>query len=187
MSHDAPLLPGGSTPPGRQHVRPGTGSTPIGEYLFAFGTLALGCYVLATANLIRVPASSSSLGPKAFPYLVGGVLLVTSAIVLVGIWRGKLGQAEEGEDVDAAVSTDWVVVAKLVGFFVLHCLAIGYLGWPLAAALLFAGSAWALGAKRWWVAALTGIVLALVIQVVFGRLLGLSLPPGPLLDWIPFL
>jgi putative tricarboxylic transport membrane protein len=112
---------------------------------------------------------------------------VTSAIVIVGIWRGKLGQAEEGEDVDAAVSTDWVVVAKLVGFFVLHCLAIGYLGWPLAAALLFAGSAWALGAKRWWVAALTGIALALVIQVAFGRLLGLSLPPGPLLDWIPFL
>lgn len=187
MSHNAPLLPGGSTPPGRQRVRTGSGSAPIGEYLFAFGTLALGVYVLAAANLIRVPASSSSLGPKAFPYLVGGVLLVMGAIVLIEIRRGKRGQAEEGEDVDATVPTDWIVVAKLVGFFVLHCFAIGYLGWPLAAALLFAGSAWTLGAKRWWVAALTGISLALVIQVVFGRLLGLSLPAGPLLDWIPLL
>ena len=36
-------------------------------------------------------------------------------------------------------------------------------------------------------AALVGLVLGLVIQVIFGGLLGLSLPPGPLLEGVPFL
>lgn len=186
MSDDAPTLPGGLVPPGRRHDRAG-GPRPIGEYLFALVSVALGIYVIIAADFIRVPGSSNTLGPKAFPYLVGAVLVVMGAVVLFEISRGRLGQAEEGEDVDSTVKTDWLVVAELIGFFVAHCLAIGYLGWPLAAAFLFAGSAWALGAKKWWVAALTGLGLALVIQVAFGRLLGLSLPPGPLLDWIPFL
>jgi putative tricarboxylic transport membrane protein len=51
--------------------------------------------------------------------------------------------------------------------------------------VLFGGAAWSLGAKRWWVALLVGLGLGLVTQLVFGGWLGLSLPAGPLLDWIP--
>ncbi len=51
--------------------------------------------------------------------------------------------------------------------------------------MLFAGAAITLGAERWWVALLIGLGLGLVTQLVFGFWLGLSLPAGPLLNWIP--
>jgi putative tricarboxylic transport membrane protein len=58
-------------------------------------------------------------------------------------------------------------------------------GWPIAVMVLFGGSAITLGAKRWWVALLVGLGLGVVTQLVFGAWLGLSMPAGPLLNWIP--
>ena len=52
-----------------------------------------------------------------------------------------------------------------------------------SAALLFGGIAWALGAKRWWMALPRRVSSsAFIVQVLFGELLGLFLPPGPLFD-----
>ncbi|TQL48369.1 putative tricarboxylic transport membrane protein [Homoserinimonas aerilata] len=171
---------GDSSPAGRPRV-------PIGEYAFAGVTAAVGVYVLVAAAFIRVPVSSTSLGPKAFPYLVGALLLVAALAVLVGIRRGRLGEAEDGEDVDSSVPTDWLTVGKLLAFFIAHAYLVGLIGWPLAATVLFAGAAWTLGAAKLWRTILIGLALSLAIQFLFGSLLGLSLPAGPLLDWIPFL
>lgn len=159
----------------------------LGELVFSAGTVALGIYALVGAAAVRVPGSANTLGPQAFPFFVGAMLTACGLIVAVQALRGKLGDPESGEDVDLDAPTDWIVVAKLLGFFAAHVLLIGVIGWPLAAAVLFAGSAWTLGASHWWRAALAGLGLALVVQLVFGTGLGLSLPPGPLLDWIPFL
>ena len=74
---------------------------------------------------------------------------------------------------------------QLIVFFLSQLVLIELAGWPIAVAVLFAGAAWSLGAKRWWVAVLIGLGLGLVTQLVFGAWLGLSLPAGPLLDWIP--
>lgn len=158
----------------------------LGEYLFAALTGAIGIYVLIAANFIRIPLSSNTLGPRSFPYLVGALLLCAAIAVLVGVRRGRLGEAEEGEDVDVTVDTDWVTVGKLIAFFTAHAYLIQFIGWPFAAAVLFAGAAWTLGAKRLRWAILIALALGLTIYFLFGRLLGLSLPAGPLLDWMPF-
>lgn len=76
-------------------------------------------------------------------------------------------------------------MAKLVVCFLSQIVLIEFAGWPLAVTVLFAGAAWSLGAKRWWMAVAVGFGLGLVTQLVFGSWLGLSLPAGPLLDWIP--
>ena len=73
--------------------------------------------------------------------------------------------------------TDWVALAKLVGFVVLHIFLIEPAGWPVAAAVLFSGAAWSLDAKPLWKAIAVSVILALVLQYVFGGLLGVSLPP----------
>ncbi len=156
----------------------------VGEIVFAGLTLALGVYALIGAFGIRVP-ESVRVGPTVFPILVAIILMVSAAIVLIGLLRGRTGTAEEGEDVDLSANTDWVTVAKLAGFLVAHMVLVDLIGWAFAAALLFGGAAWSLGAKRWWVALLVGLAVGVVIQVVFGVLLGLSLPLGPLLGWIP--
>ena len=131
------------------------------------------------------PGSASVLGPRFFPYFVGAILLVASVVVIIDIARGHRGQPDEGEDVDVNAKTDWRTVLLLMLCFLSLLVLIELAGWPFAAAVLFGGAAITLGAKRWWVALLIGLGLGLVTQLVFGVWLGLSLPAGPLLNWIP--
>lgn len=68
----------------------------------------------------------------------------------------------------------------------MHILLVERIGWPLAAAVLFLGVAWSLGARSPLRAAAIGLVLGLVVQVLFVTGLGVSLPAG-LLRGVPFL
>ncbi|MGH3705567.1 MAG: tripartite tricarboxylate transporter TctB family protein [Agromyces sp.] len=175
----APL--GAAAPGGAAPVR-----TPIGEYVFAAVCAALGAYAIIGAGFIRVPPGSASvLGPRVFPYAVGVLLVAASVVVVVQLARGRRGVPDEGEDVDPDAPTDWLTVVKLVVCFLSQIVLIEFAGWPLAVTVLFAGAAWSLGAKRWWMAVVIGFGLGIVTQLVFGSWLGLSLPAGPLLDWIP--
>lgn len=190
MSEPTPLPPeasaSGGSPVSEEPADESARGRRIGEILFALGTIALGIYALVGAANVRIPGSVNTLGPQVFPYAVGGMLTITGVIVIVLAIRGRLGVPESGEDIDPNAPTDWIMVAKLVGIFAAHAFLIPLIGWPIAAGFLFAAAAWSLGAKRWWQAALIGLALGLVVQFLFGTVLGLSLPPGPLLDWIPF-
>lgn len=161
----------------------GLGSLPHGELVFAALMVALGVFALAGVFTIHVPAGAQ-VGPTVFPLFVSVLLLGSAVAVLVGVLRGHRGVPEEGEDVDQSLPTDWLTLLKIVALVVAHLLLIEPLGWAPAAALLFGGVAWALGAGRWWMALLIGAVIAVMVQVVFGGLLGLSLPWGPALGWL---
>ncbi len=172
-----------SPTPGADPVR----GRQVEEYVFGGLIVALGIFTLVEAGTIRVPPSASSVGPRAFPYAVGFLLVVTGLAAVVATVRGKLGEQEEAEDVDANARTDWLTVAKLMVLLVAHLALIDLVGWPVAAAVLFAGAAWTLGARPWWKVLLIAVVLSLVIQIAFASGLGLSLPAGifegvPLLD-----
>ncbi len=163
---------------------PREASAKVEEYVFGGLVAALGVFTLVDAGSIA--ATRDAVGARAFPYAVGVLLLVTGVAAVVATARGRLGEAEDGEDVDTGVRTDWLTVAKLVALLVAHLVLIDLVGWPVAAAVLFFGAAWALGAV-WWEALPIAVVLALVVQVVFASGLGLSLPAGvfegvPLLD-----
>ena len=164
----------------------GAGRAPTGEYLFAAVCAALGVYAIVGAGFIRVPPGSASvLGPRVFPYAVGVLLVAASVAVIVQVARGRRGVPDDGEDIDPDAPTDWLTVVKLVAIFLSQLLLIEWAGWPVAVAVVFGGAAIVLGATRWWMALLIGLGLGLVTQLVFGAWLGLSLPAGPLLDWIP--
>ncbi|KJK45167.1 integral membrane protein [Lentzea aerocolonigenes] len=156
----------------------------VEEYAFGGLVAAIGVFTLVDATTI-VARDDNAVGPRAFPYAVGALLVVTGIAAIIATARGKLGQAEEGEDVDADVRTDWVTVAKLAAVLIAHLVLIGLVGWPVAAAVLFFGAAWTLGAV-WWRALPIAVVLALVVQVVFSYGLGLSLPAG-IFEGVPFL
>ena len=156
----------------------------VGEFIFAVIAVALGIFVFVGAGAIRAPGAGTTVGPRVFPYLVSVILIVSAVMVLVDVWRGHLGPQEESEDADTHAKTDWITLAKLVAFVAAHVVLIPLIGWPISAAILFGGVAWSLGAKKWWVALLVGLALGLTVQFVFGGLLGLSLPLGPLLSWL---
>jgi putative tricarboxylic transport membrane protein len=158
----------------------------IGEYVFGVLVVGLGIFTIVDTGTISVRNSANTLGPRAFPYAVGALLVATGIAVLIATLRGKFGEEEESEDVDANVKTDWLTVLKLVVFLVAHILLLDVLGWLIAAAILFAGAAWSLGARPWWKPVVVGVVLALVVQVAFGAGLGLSLPAG-ILEGVPLI
>jgi putative tricarboxylic transport membrane protein len=160
---------------------------PVGELGFAGGVVALGVFALVRAGSINEPITAGSMGPRVMPYVVGTALVVTGLAVMVAVLRGDRGKAEDGEDVAADEHTDWVTVGLLVGLLLVHVFLIIPAGWPVAATILFGGSAIVLGARPWWRAVAVGLLLALVLQASFAGGLGISLPAGPLLEGVSFL
>ncbi|GAT73829.1 tripartite tricarboxylate transporter TctB family protein [Microbacterium hydrocarbonoxydans] len=176
---EAPIL-GAS---GRAEATRPAPRVPLGELVFALLLLALGVFALAGVFAIHVPVGVT-VGPTVFPIFVSIILLGSAAAVLVSILRGNRAEVEEAEDIDPDAKTDWLTLAKIVGAVVAHLLLIDVIGWAPAAAVLFGVVAWSLGAKRWWLAFTIGLAVGLVVQIVFGGLMGLSLPWGPALGWL---
>ncbi|MFC3686970.1 tripartite tricarboxylate transporter TctB family protein [Aquipuribacter hungaricus] len=155
-------------------------SVPWLQLLLPLGFVGLGAFALVDASRIVVPQTAGSVGPRAFPYAVGAVLVLAGLAVVVDVLRGHRGEVEAGEDVDADRSVDWRTVGGMTLAFVLLVVLVEPAGWPVAGTVLFTGTAFALGARPWWRAALIGAVLAVLVHVLFTQYLGLFLPAGPL-------
>ncbi|GAB4099212.1 tripartite tricarboxylate transporter TctB family protein [Sinomonas halotolerans] len=183
-SSDAPHAAGG---PGAREATRGAAGRRLGGLLAALGVLGTGAFILATAGSIPVPPLETGIGPRALPYVVGALLTAVGAALAVQELRGRTVGAEEGEDVDSAASIDWATLLRLALFLAAHVVLVEPAGWPVAAAVLFTGAAWSLGARPVWRAAAVAVVLALALQAVFAGLLGVGLPAGPLLEGVPFL
>jgi len=145
--------------------------------------LIVGVLALFGAFGIHVPVGIQ-VGPAVAPIAVSILLIGTATAVVVTVLRGRSAEPEDGEDVDLDARTDWLTLAKIVGALIVHLLLIEAVGWAPAAAVLFGLVAWTLGARRWWLGFVIGLVLALAVHIVFGGLLGLSLPWGPAFGWL---
>lgn len=155
------------------------------DAIVALVVVALGVFTVVDSRRITVPLSANAVGPRAFPYAVGTALVLAGLAVLVGALRGRRAEPEGGEDVDSQARTDWLTLAKVCAAFAVHVAVVDTLGWALAAALLFAGVAWALGGS-WWRALLLGVVLGFALEAAFVTGLGVSLPAG-IFSGVPYL
>jgi putative tricarboxylic transport membrane protein len=143
---------------------------------------ALGVLVLVDATRIHTDfAQRGPIGPKAVPFLVGGLLLVVAALLARDVLRGGRGEAEGGEDVDLAAPADWRTVLLLCGAFLANAALIGVAGFPISGAILFWGAAYALGSRHFVRDPLIAAGLSVVTFLVFNNLLGVPLPGGPLM------
>lgn len=156
-----------------------------GELLLVAGVAALGVFVLVDATTIRIPGSVNTIGPRFFPYLVGGLLVATAIALGVQIVRGRVAPPEDSEDVDTHAGTDWRTVALVTAGFGAHALLIEPIGWPLAVTLLFSVVALALGARRPVLTVAAGLAISIVAWLVFVLGLGVGLPGGPL-EWVVY-
>ncbi len=143
---------------------------------------ALGLYLLVDAANIAIPGSSNTIGPRFFPYLVGGVVLATALGLGFRVLRGDRGPADESEDVDPDAPTSWSSVGIIIVGFLAHALLINVVGWPLAVTLMFALVAWALGARGVVRPLVAGAVLSVFVWIVFVKALNVALPGGTLLE-----
>jgi putative tricarboxylic transport membrane protein len=145
--------------------------------------LALGALVLADALTMDIEISQRGpVGPRTVPVVVGAALLAVAVLLAADVLRGGRGQAEGGEDVDLSAPGEWRTVLLLAGVFLGNAVLIEPLGFPASGALLFWGSAYALGSRAYDRDPLIAAVLSLITYVVFDILLGIPLPGGPLME-----
>ncbi|SNS81209.1 putative tricarboxylic transport membrane protein [Geodermatophilus pulveris] len=156
----------------------GRGRSEFGVALFLGG---LGVLVIVQAALLEESLIvRGPVGPRTVPLLVGGLLVVVAAVLAVDVLRGGRGEPEGGEDVDLTSGSDWRTIALLAAAFVANALLIEPLGWPVSGAILFWGSAFALGSRH----PVRDLAIAVVLSVgswyLFVLGLGIALPVGVL-------
>jgi putative tricarboxylic transport membrane protein len=150
-----------------------------GQIVFA-GVLAVaGAYLVLDARTLNI-GFADPVGPRLFPYVIGGGLIVLAAIWVVATLRGDRAEAEGGEDVDLSQKSDFVTVGKLFAILAANVLLVEVLGWAVTGALLFAGAAWALGSRTLIRDLLVGAVLSVASWYFFYVALGVPLTPGVL-------
>ncbi|HET7736615.1 MAG TPA: tripartite tricarboxylate transporter TctB family protein, partial [Nocardioidaceae bacterium] len=136
----------------------------------------VGVVVLWDATQLDVPYSQADpLGPRALPFIVGGILLVCAVLLAADVLRGGHGEAEMGEDVDLSHPSDWRVVVPLVLAFVANIVLVERLGWVLSGAILFWGCAWALGSRHLVRDAVVALAMSLATFYGFYSGLGIHL------------
>jgi putative tricarboxylic transport membrane protein len=153
-----------------------------GEVALTGLLLVIGIYLIVDAGRITVPGSANTVGPRFFPYLVGGATVVVAVLLGLRILRGDQGPEEGGEDIDPNAPTSWRAVGIIAVAFLAHALLINVVGWPLAVTSMFGVVAWALGARGIIRPLLAGGITSVVIWLVFVKALGVVLPGGILLE-----
>ncbi|MCW2289500.1 putative tricarboxylic transport membrane protein [Leucobacter luti] len=81
-----------------------------------------------------------------------------------------------------AVGVDWRSLAWVVGSFLAFAMLLPYLGWVIAAALLFWCVSRAFGLQQPLAALIVGFTVSSLIYIAFDIMLGMSLPSG-VLGW----
>ncbi|MEW9551527.1 tripartite tricarboxylate transporter TctB family protein [Nonomuraea sp. NPDC050783] len=150
------------------------------ELGLAVVVLALGVLVIAGTLDVSAAASRLGLGPRFFPMLVGGSLVVVGLFYVLDVLRGGHGDPEESEDVDAAAPADRRGVGLVSGIFLAFAALLDVLGWVIGASLLFFGLSVALGAGHKGRAAVVAVVMGVATYLLFVKGLGVRLPGGPL-------
>lgn len=143
--------------------------------------VVLGILVITdTAAMSTAFTQRGPVGPKAVPFVVGGLLLVTAALLAVDVARGGRGEAEAGEDIDLDSPVGWRTVLLLAAAFLANIVLIEPAGFPISGTVLFWGSAFALGSRHHLRDGVISLAMAVLTYLLFEHLLGVPLPAGPL-------
>lgn len=160
-------------------------SPPEGRDRAQYGVCAF-LVVLGTAVIVdglgipHITSGTDPVGPRAVPLILGVLLVVIAALYAVDVARGGHGEPEAGEDVDLSQGIDWRTVLLLIGAFVVNAVLIERLGWVISGALLFWGTAFALGNRHHIRNVLIAATLSLTTFYAFAIGLGVNLPAGVL-------
>ncbi|MGI5287344.1 tripartite tricarboxylate transporter TctB family protein [Nonomuraea polychroma] len=150
------------------------------ELGLAVVVLGLGVFVLVGTLDVSAAASQLGIGPRFFPMLVGGAMVLVGLFYVIDVLRGGHGDPEESEDVDADAPADWRSVGLVSGIFLAFAALLNVLGWIIGASLLFFGLSVALGAEHKVRAAVVALVMGIATYLLFVKGLGVTLPGGPL-------
>jgi len=154
--------------------------------------VAFATYLVVGIVTMRVPEGTAFPGPQFFPGIIAAGLYIFAATLAVGAIREiratpdaltaeiEAARAEAASEEPAAkpVRVDirsfaWVVLSFLAFAFLLE-----FLGWIIAAGLLFWCVARAFGSTKWLQSLIVGLTLSSLAYIGFDMALGMPLPSG---------
>ena len=152
------------------------GPSVVGEALLSLGMVLLGAFVVWQGNLVNAAASYSGVGPGLFPALIGSGLSLIGLVLgwqaLNGGWRAMPDDETTHQD------ADWRAFGLISLAVLLHLLLIGWAGFIIASALLYALIARGFGSARPGRDLVIAVLISVPVFFIFTRGLGLSLPAG---------
>ena len=150
---------------------PGTHGPDKAGLAIAAGLAVLAGVIFWQTRAMPVAAQYARVGPTTLPYVVSAAFALLSIGTVVSALRGGFPPREA----DRAGPMLWIV-----GGLVLQMLLLKPAGFAIATGLLFAFTAKGFGQGPLWKTIPIGILLSFGIYLIFGGLLNLSLPAGPL-------
>lgn len=136
-------------------------------------------YFYATAEIPSLEIGDP-LGPKAFPRLLGVVLLITGGMLFMEMWRARGKKKEEAAGAPSVDRRIVMVIGAVVVWTALYVTVFEPLGYVIATtAYLLALMAY-FHPRRWVTNILSSTLFCVGSYVMFNYLLGVSLAKGVL-------
>lgn len=160
---------------------------------------AFATYLLVGIITMTVPPGTAFPGPAFFPGIITAVLYgLAIVLAVIGVREARAPGAApaavsaaaavaDGDEALAAaddalpertVRVDVASLVWVVGSFFAFAFLLPFLGWIIAAGLLFAAVARGFGHKKWLSTIIVGLTVGSITYIGFDMLLGLSLPSG---------
>lgn len=138
--------------------------------------LVLGAGIIFGTFSVSALPGQDSLGPRLFPALIGG------GLILLGLahFRSRANNLEGHADVGHWPSLLWMVLGLAIGVLIYKPL-----GFIAAALVIFVLTARGFAGRWDWRHVLVGLIIALIAYVGFTKGLGLNLPTGILSSFLP--
>ncbi len=134
-------------------------------------------YLYAT---FKIPSldSGDPLGPKAFPILLSIGFLLAAVLLFVETSKAKRPLREEKEELMEEKRRFLLVIGGVVVWTFIFIIVFKPLGYLTSTAVYLFGLMSYLNPKKWWTNAITSVLFTVGIYTLFGKILGVDLPPG---------
>lgn len=145
---------------------------PYGPALIVAAALFVTAGIVAY-DAMRIDVTSNyGVGPAAVPYVIAAGLAILGVSHVIMAWRGRWPVPEPAD-----VHPILIILGGFVAVIALIGLGGGFIP---ATTILFAATATAFGRRAILTDLAIGLVLAIVVFLIFDKLLTLSLPYGPI-------
>jgi putative tricarboxylic transport membrane protein len=133
-------------------------------------------YFYATAQ-IPVLEIGDTIGPKAFPTLLGIGLLVAAAMLAMEIWRGRKAPRDEQLSDAPVQRPSWGFLAAVVAWTAIYLAGFEFLGFIVSTSIYLLVCTAYFNRRKWVVNVATSVLFSVFIYLMF-KYLGVNLPAG---------
>lgn len=146
--------------------------------------VVLGAAYLIGAFMVPVYEAGDQVGPRAFPFLVAAIVIVSGAALIVKDLReAERAPFSWGFSADPVL---WLRILAIMALGIVYGLVLDWLGYLIATFFFMVGVCALINVGKHGQNLLIAAIFAVITFIVFAMVLNLSLPRGLLGDVLPF-